>query len=160
MRDTCTLHHIRLCHSRLEPGVLAGLEEISCRDWGDPGLRSWECDCCRWTPPESWQENGHLRPSTTKDWTLAAALKAWKRTWVPERTATRRHLCATWWDPGQGTQLSSARTPDPRWLEDTKACCCKPLFTVICYATANTDTGKMSFEGLMKKKESLIRKAQ
>lgn len=31
---------------------------------------------------------------------------------------------------------------------------------VICYATANTDTEKMSFEGLTEKKESLIRKAQ
>lgn len=94
-----------------------------------------------------------LPPARTELWQQPYKLERGPQ--APERTDTCRHLFVTWWDPGQGTHQGCALTPDPGWL-----CGFKPPFMVICYATANTDTVKMSFEGLTEKKESLIRNAQ
>lgn len=150
------------CCGRLERGVLLlALKSAAMimKAYGEAmsqtmGVFStWE-----WTPPESWQENGALHPSTIRIWILAATIRAWKRTQPLEKTL-RQHLLAAWRDPGQGTQQGPGFLA--RGNEIIKIRRFKPLFGVICHATEQTDTAMMlSFEDLMKKKESLIREAQ
>lgn len=56
------------------------------------------------TPPDSWEENGGLHPSSSRIWTLPTTVWAWKWGQAPESTAAHWwHLFASRWDPGQGT---------------------------------------------------------
>lgn len=147
------------CRRRLERGVLLLALKSAAMNMKVYGgatsqtvgvFSTWE-----WTPPE----NGALHPSTTRIWILAATIWVWRRIQALVKTLHQR-LLAAWWDPGPGTQLS-AWIPGPGQPWDNKYVVFKLLFGVICYATEQTDTAMMlSFEDLMKKKESLIREAQ
>lgn len=50
---TCTLHHVRLCHSRPDKGLWLALEKSAAVTEGPACLGPWESAGGEWTPPES-----------------------------------------------------------------------------------------------------------
>lgn len=136
-------------------GSLAGFEEISCVTEGTTWLGLWEptrlrvdpiWDLARQRGPPSFHPQG--LNSGNSPTSLKEDPKLQK-----ERTPADTCLL-----PGE--TLGRGPTEAVPWLLTQGDCGFKPPLMVICYATANTDTVKMSFEGLTGKEESLIRNAQ